>query len=63
MFRTLLLVTALLILTGCKSNEKKARKYYEVRPAGLRALAEAVKRYRHLANLIPASAESVPTEA
>ena len=30
MFRTLLLVTALLILTGCKSNEKKARKYYEV---------------------------------
>ena len=44
-------------------DQRPARKYYEVRPAGLRALAEAVKRYRHLANLVPASAESAPTEA
>lgn len=29
MFRTILMVTAIMMLAGCKTNERKARKYYQ----------------------------------
>lgn len=40
---------------------RPARKYYEVTKAGREALAEAVKRYKHMERLMPRAAKSDPS--
>lgn len=47
--------------TTAQRDGRPARKYYEITAAGREALAEAVKRYRYMERLLPASGRKKPT--
>ncbi len=41
-------------------EQRPPRKYYDLTPDGKEALAEAIKRYRHLENIMPPEAKIKP---
>lgn len=42
-------------------EQRPPRKYYDLTPDGKEALAEAVKRYRHLENILPQGSKIKPS--
>jgi DNA-binding PadR family transcriptional regulator len=42
-------------------EQRPPRKYYDLTPDGREALAEAVKRYRHLENILPQASRIKPS--